>query len=136
MSNIIAIHQPNFFPWLGFFDKINRCDKFVILDNVQYQKTGGTWTNRVKIIINKEGKWITAPIVRNYHGVKKINEVYLQTDDKWKIKILKTIKNNYSKTLYFNELYDFISELILYDEKNVAKYNLNSILRISKKTWN
>ncbi len=47
---ICAIHQPNFFPWLGYFDKIKRCDKFVVLDDVQFPKTGGGWSNRVAVI--------------------------------------------------------------------------------------
>ena len=43
-ARICAIHQPNFFPWLGYFDKTVRADIFVLLDDVQYQKTGGNWT--------------------------------------------------------------------------------------------
>ncbi len=48
---IVAIHQPNFFPWLGYFDKIARCDHFVLLDHVQFQKTGGVWSNRVRMMV-------------------------------------------------------------------------------------
>ena len=45
MSVKIAIHQPNFFPWLGYFDKISRSDDFVFLNDVQFQKTGGLTLN-------------------------------------------------------------------------------------------
>ena len=69
---LVAIHQPNFFPWLGYFDKIRRADFFILLDDVQYPKTGaGSWSNRVKVMINGEGRWLTAPVDRSFHGTRK-----------------------------------------------------------------
>lgn len=126
---ICAIHQPNFFPWLGFFDKINRCDKFVILDNVQFPKTGsGCYSNRVAINIQGQSKWITAPINR-MKGLYKINEVTFQKID-WREKIIKTLKSNYSKAPCFKKNKDFIFDLISYREENLSMYNLNSIIKI------
>ena len=55
----IVIHQPDFLPWLGFFDKISRADKFIILDDVQFARRG--WTHRDLIKIKKEKKWLTVP---------------------------------------------------------------------------
>ena len=72
---IVAIHQPNFFPWLGFFDKIARADVFCLLDNVQFPKTGGTWINRVQLWINGKAAWATAPVDRSYSGVRRIREM-------------------------------------------------------------
>jgi len=53
---LVAIHQPNFFPWLGYFDKIRQADVFVMLDSVQFQKTGGTWSNRVMLNFGGQGR--------------------------------------------------------------------------------
>ena len=53
---VVGIHQPNFFPWFGFFLKIARSDKFVFLDDAQTQKKGGSYLNRTKININGESK--------------------------------------------------------------------------------
>ena len=47
---VVGIHQPNFFPWLGYFDKLCRSDIFVMLDDVQFSKTGGNWCNRVRLL--------------------------------------------------------------------------------------
>ena len=59
MSKVVAIHQPNFFPWLGYFDKILKSDEFVFFDDCQFPKKGGAWCNRVKLLIinNKNNKF-------------------------------------------------------------------------------
>ena len=49
---VVAIHQPNFFPWLGFFDKILCSDVFIVLDHVQFPKSEGNWSNRVRMAVN------------------------------------------------------------------------------------
>jgi len=68
-GRVVAIHQPNFLPWLGYFDKLARADTFVLLDSVQFPKRNGTWMNRVKLLVGGEPGWITVPIVRAYHGL-------------------------------------------------------------------
>ena len=66
LARVVAIHQPNFFPWLGFFDKIARADVFVLMDNVQFPRTStGTWVNRVKLLVAGRERWATAPVVRS-----------------------------------------------------------------------
>ena len=129
---IVAIHQPNFFPWLGYFAKITTCDRFVILDNVQLPKTGGTWSNRVKVMISGEGKWLTAPIVRDYHGVRNINEVEFDSRIKWRDKVLKTLDANYRKCLFFEEAMGVLGALIEHSDNNIASYNINLIQSISE----
>lgn len=126
---IIAIHQPAFFPWLGFFDKIVKADIFVILDDVQYPKTGGYWSNRVKIIVNSEPRWITMPIVRSYSGVRKINEMLINNKIQWRQKILRTIELNYKKAAYFDDSYKIISELLDFQTENVFEFNMNILSR-------
>jgi len=62
-KRIAAIHQPNFFPWLGYFRKMARADVFILLDDAQFQKTGGNWSNRVRIARNGEAVWWSAPVL-------------------------------------------------------------------------
>src|ERR1700730_2689424 len=57
-ERVVAIHQPNFLPWLGYFDKLARCDMFVLLDSVQFPKRNGTWMNRVKVLVGGEAAWV------------------------------------------------------------------------------
>jgi len=133
MGKVVAIHQPNFFPWLGYFDKIARCDTFVILDDVQNQKKAGTWSNRVKLLISGEARWVTAPIVRNYSGYRKIKDMEFCSNNPWRTKILKSIEMNYKKTSFFSETFSLLEPLIFNPENNIAKYNSKVILNICKK---
>ncbi len=132
IKNIVAIHQPNFFPWLAYFDKIVRSDIFIFLDDVQFPKTGGVWSNRVKLLIAKEVRWLTAPIVRDYHGIRKINEMEFCSDIPWRKKMIKTLKINYKKAPCFSEAINFFEPLIQNPENNIANYNYHAILTISK----
>lgn len=59
---IIAAHQPNYLPWLGFIDKVRRCDKFLILDHVQFERQN--YQNRTKIRMGDSWKWLTVPVVQ------------------------------------------------------------------------
>ena len=127
MGKIVAVHQPNFFPWLGYFDKIARSDIFVFFDNVQFPKKGGSWSNRVKLLIAGDAKWVKkAFIERNYTGLRNINEMYFQ-DDNWRIKMLKSMDANYKKHSFYKETMDVIEPLILNSENNIAEYNIHAV---------
>ena len=127
MTRVVAIHQPNFFPWLGYFDKIARSDTFIFLDDVQFPKTGGVWSNRVKILLAGEPRWITAPVKRNYSGTRLINEMQFSSDGDWRGKILKTLVSSYRRALFFEETFEIIEPLVLNHERNVAEYNIYAI---------
>lgn len=129
MSKTVAIHQPNFFPWLGYFDKIVRSDVFVFFDDVQFPKKGGSWSNRVKMLIGGEAKWVTASIERNYSGLRNINEMNFQ-EDNWRVKMLKSLCSNYNKNSFYGETMEVVEPLILNPEKNIADYNIHAVTKI------
>jgi hypothetical protein len=127
----IAIHQPNFFPWLGYFEKIVRSDAFVFLDHVQYQKTGGTWSNRVKLLINGDAKWVTAPINRAFNGVRAVREIEFLSGVPWRDEMLKLFTQQYSKAPFFAETMELLAPLLLNPENNIAVYNSQAIVGIA-----
>lgn len=132
MSVVVAIHQPNFFPWLGFFDKLARSDLFLLLDNVQYPKSGsGTWTNRVKVVFNGEVRWLTAPVDRSYHGYRQIREMRFKEGPTWRQKALRTLELSYHRAPNFSAAIALVAPLILNPEDNVAHYNEHAIRVIS-----
>lgn len=131
MSTRVAIHQPNFFPWLGYFDKIAHSDIFILLDDVQFPKTNGTWLNRVQLLVAGEGRWVTAPVKRDYHGTLPINEMFFDEKAPWRDKLLRTLEGNYKKTDFYKENIDFIAELVSNTESNIGAYNSHAILSLA-----
>ena len=128
-----AIHQPNFFPWLGYFDKINKADIFIFLDNVAYPKSGsgsGCWCNRVKLNVNKNATWVGCPIKRE-HGIQLIKDVIIDKSKPWKNKLLKTLAFNYKKSPNYEKTIELISHLLLFETENLAEFNINAIKAIS-----
>ena len=131
-DKIVAIHQPNFFPWLGYFDKIMHADTFVFLDQVAYPKSGsgaGSWVNRVKILVQGMPAWITCPIVRA-HGTQLIHAVRIDDRQPWRKKLLKTLEMNYKKAGHFESSRDWLQSLILHETDMLAEYNIHSIKQI------
>lgn len=133
MTCVVAIHQPNFFPWLGYFNKIARSDVFIFLDDVQYPKTGGVWCNRVKMLLAGEARWVTAPIRRAFHGVAPINGIEWADEQPWRAKLLKTLQANYAKTPHYRETMAWLEPLILLPEGGLARYNMAVIQAIAER---
>lgn len=127
MAKLVAIHQPNFFPWLGYFDKIARADVFIVLDHVQYPKTKGTWGNRVQLLIGGQARFATMPVRRDYHGVRSSAEMRTSSDTPWREDLLKTLRANYGRAEHFARTFPIIEPLVLNPSDNLADYNLHAI---------
>ncbi|MFQ5482813.1 MAG: WbqC family protein [Nitrospinaceae bacterium] len=96
----IAILQPSFFPWLGYFDQMARVDRFVYLDDVQY--TRRDWRNRNKIRTAQGWMWLTVPVVSRGHFGQALKETRIDNSVAWKGKHLKALLHNYRRTPYFD----------------------------------
>jgi RimJ/RimL family protein N-acetyltransferase len=115
--HVVAIHQPNFFPWLGFFDKLRRADTFVLLDTVEFSK--GSRTNRVEVLVGGEPHWITAPVQRAGIG-GPIKDVLTDAQRDWRGKLVKTLQQNYAGV-------EAVEELVRHEEPRLAAYNEHAI---------
>ncbi len=105
---ICAIHQPQYMPWLGYFDKIDIADVFVILDNVQYKKN--EWQNRNRIKTSQGPQWITAPVLYKYPG--RICEVGINNKIDWRRKHLQALITNYNKAPFFAEYKPLFEDIL------------------------
>ena len=72
----LSCHQPQYLPWLGYFDKINKSDIFVFLDDVQYKKR--EFQNRNKIRNSTGEEWLTVPVISKDKYAQKLNEVKIR----------------------------------------------------------
>lgn len=124
----LAIMQPYFFPYIGYFQLINAVDKFVLLDDVNYIKKG--WINRNRILVSNMEYLFTIP-VKDASQNKRINEIFLVEEDIWKTKLLKTLEASYKKAPFYNVTISMIKNLINSNEKNLSKYIFNSLEQLN-----
>jgi hypothetical protein len=104
----LAIMQPTYLPWIGYFDLIDRVDNFILLDDAQFSKQ--SWQQRNRLKTSKGLEWVTLPVKSRGRLGQSINEVELSNAIVCR-KHLKMIENNYSKTPFFPLYRDSIREL-------------------------
>lgn len=132
-NKIISIHQPDFFPWLGLFDKINRSDVLIILDHVINNPRDPLWTKRVQIISNGVPYWLTIPLERPHKEVfQPINKMRISQQFNPQ-KDLKTIEQNYKKAPYFEEFFSYVEKYYQYPSPFIAERNIHFIFEICDK---
>ena len=123
----ISILQPNYMPWRGYYKIIKNSDCVVLYDDVQYTKND--WRNRNIIKSAKGPIWLTIPVrVKNLN--QRINETY-SVNNNWNEKHYKSIRQNYSKSRYYNKYIDNFQEF--YQNKKPRKItaiieNFNNII--------
>jgi len=100
---IVSVHQPQYIPWLGYFDKIAKSDAFVFLDNVQYKER--EFQNRNKIRTAQGAAWLTVPVISQGLGRQNISAVRIDNELDWKRKHLGGLRSAYAGSRYFSKYY-------------------------------
>ena len=124
----VAIHQPNFLPWVGYFDKVARVDTFVLFDDVQLPQ-GKSFCSRVKIKGSNGPQWLTVPVSKKSNA--QINQVAI-VQNGWVRKHVRTIEQVYGKAPYFEEFWPAIRATISEGWVLLADMNCALIETISK----
>lgn len=122
---IAAIHQPNFLPWLGYFYKMWKADRFVLLDDVQYNRR--SITSRVKVKTKDGDKWLTVPVIKKGRYHQSITEVELEDNDHWKNKVLGTLQTCFGKAPHFYTYFPQLEEIIRQNHTMLADLNIELI---------
>lgn len=125
----LAIMQPYFFPYIGYWQLLNAVDRFVIYDDVNFIKGG--WINRNRILINGKASYITVPL---HHASpnKLICDISMQSSPAWRKKIIKSIKNSYRKSPFFIEVFPVLEELISYETDSLVRYLVKHISSLAE----
>lgn len=123
MNKTVVIHQPDFIPYIGFFQRFLSADLFVIQDGVQFSKRG--WTHRDKIKTPAGEEWITLNLQKHPHTTS-INHIHLSSNN-WKKDHLKKIKENYQKSPFFDEIFPLIGGLYDHPLGLMVDFNVKTI---------
>jgi len=105
-----VILQPSYIPWRGYFDLIHRADIFVFYDDVQYDKHG--WRNRNRIKTPQGSQWLTIPVLSRgaTEGIA-IKDVRVNRNTEWSRKHLSTLRQNYARAPYYDELLPWLERV-------------------------
>jgi hypothetical protein len=123
----LAVMQPYFLPYIGYFQLINAVDKFVLLDDVNYINRG--WINRNRIAINQQPHWLTIPLERASQN-RLINEISLHRDSLWREKLCLTVKTNYSKAPFFEMVYPIFENILKFPSVDLSAFLHHSLKEI------
>jgi len=124
---IVSIHQPQYLPWLGYFDKIDRADVFVLLDTVQYKKN--EWQNRNRIKTARGAQWLTVPVTYRYPQL--ICEVGVNGCERWQHRQQQALATNYRKAPHWGHLAGFFEEVISRSWETIAELNIHVVKRLA-----
>jgi hypothetical protein len=121
MSKTVVIHQPDFLPWLGFFDRLRSADLYIVLDHVQFIRRG--WTHRDMIKASAGATWLTLNI-QKAHQNTPIRDIQLTPGKDWRQDNLNLILENYRKARFFSEVFPRLENLYARPIENMAAMNL------------
>ena len=119
----VAIMQPYFFPYIGYFHLMDSADTFVLYDNLQYTKRG--WINRNRYLRSGSDATFTIPL-------RKASD-YLNIDDREvasefdRGKVLNRIREAYRRAPFFDDAFAVFSECLAFEDKNLFRFIRNSL---------
>jgi hypothetical protein len=118
----VAIHQPHYLPWLGYFAKWASADLFVFLDTVQYEKNG--WQNRNRIKTPDGPRWLTVPVKARL-GMT-VSVVPIDTSQPWRARHLRSIENAYAKAPRWSKYRDALQSFYAREWERLAPLAVDS----------
>lgn len=121
----IAIMQPYFLPYIGYFQLIKAVDKFVIYDNIKYTKKG--WVNRNRILVDGHDEFITLPLRKDSDYLNVYQRSLSESFQQEKEKIIRRIQANYRRSPYYDSVNELLREIFDFNSNNLFDFILNSL---------
>lgn len=125
----LAIMQPYFVPYPGYFQLMAAVDKFVVFDDVAFITRG--WINRNQILLNGREHRFTLPLQRASQN-RLLNEIEFLADKPWRESLLKTFRQAYRRAPFFDGVFPLLQQIVGCEEQNLAAYLLNSLRLIKE----
>lgn len=122
----VAIQQPHYFPWIGYFDKMAKVDQFIIMDEVQLEKRSAMLRNRV---LDSQGEIRLLTIQGSLHGYQHMQYRQLKTTgtEEWTKKHLNMLQNYYRKAPYFEEVFQILQQFMASNYETICEWTCASI---------
>jgi hypothetical protein len=124
----VAIMQPYFLPYLGYWQLIANADLFVIYDNVKFTKNG--WFHRNNIVLNNQKYLFTLPIRKDSDFLHVIDRYLAENVTEALNKLLRQIENQYKNAPFFFVVLPLLKRIFFYDEKNLFKFLFHSVQQV------
>lgn len=126
----VAIMQPYFMPYIGYFQLANAVDKFIVYDNIQYSKKG--WINRNRILLNDKETIMTIPLRKASDYLDVVDRELSGTWTKERSKLLNQISNSYSKAPEFKNVFSVVEGIVCHEDTNLFGFIHNSLKQLFK----
>lgn len=121
----VAIMQPYFFPYIGYFQLINAVDKFIIYDNLEFTKKG--WIHRNRYLQGAADSYFTLPLKKGSDFLKIDERELADTFRDERSKILRKLKGAYQQAPYYDQVFNLINEAFCFEDVNLFRFVYNSI---------
>lgn len=119
----LAIMQPYFLPYIGYFQLVNAVDEFIVYDNIKYTKKG--WINRNRLLQNGSDSTFSLPLKK---GSDQLHIVQRElAPDFNRKKLLNQFYGAYAKAPYSKTVMELLEHIIQYPGDNLFEYLLSSI---------
>ncbi len=105
---ILACHQPQYLAWLGYYDKMARCDLFVYLDGVQYKRR--EFQNRNRIKTPHGPLWLTVPVRSKGRRAQTVAAVETDPGQDWAREHALTLRHHYRRAARYAEQEAFLDD--------------------------
>ncbi|MBI4383711.1 MAG: WbqC family protein [Nitrospinae bacterium] len=125
----LAIVQPYFFPYIGYFQLIGAVDKFVVYDDVHFMKK--RWINRNYILIAGQPSFIIVPL-RKVSQNKLIKDVEIADESGWRAKMLRSVELAYKKAPYFNDGFAVVHDVVNKNESQISNLAAESLKAVAR----
>jgi len=125
----VAIHQPQYFPWLGLLHKISQCDLFVFLDNVQFARR--SFQNRAVYATQQGPKYLSIPVSASNHQIQQvgINSVHFaEPQEKIRFRHFETLRHRYGRSPGWNLLKSKLETLMSRNYNTVCDMIIDSMV--------
>lgn len=127
---ILGAMQPYFFPYLGYFDLINRTDRWIVFDTPQYIREG--WVNRNRILHSREPwQYITVPVKKHSRDTPILRIEAVDCPD-WRRKIVNQFTHYRSRAPYYRETIALLEDCLAGQENNLSRLNVECLGKVCR----